>query len=251
MPIPARVTVLMTVGAIASVALASGAIALGSLHLYPVRLTLAPERPVETMTIINDGSELSRIQLRVYAWRQVGESDLFDDTRDILANPGLFEVAPGSTQIARFGLRTPKGGVEKAYRVILEQVPSGQPSKPGEVRTMLRISIPIFVPPTQPLVRLTWRAMPSADGRLALGIRNEGTVHVQLNRLALDRSDGQALIAEDMSVYVLPGNTRTVTLSPGAPVRAGETLTLEATTDQGDLIVALPVEATANDAGSD
>ncbi len=228
--------------------LAPGLLGAAVFKLFPVRLELTPEQPVQTMTIENDSDEVSRVQLRLYAWRQEGDRDIYEETRDVLANPGLFEIAPRRTQVARFGLRTSSGTGEKAYRVFLEEVPTDRPSLPGEVRTLLRISVPIFVPPAQPAARLSWRLVPAEGGKIAFLVQNEGNVHVQLNRLTLKRTGDATLGSEDMSVYLLPGTARRVLLGVRSPPRTGETLKLEAMTDQADLSVDLVLEA-AHEAG--
>lgn len=217
--------------------------------LFPVRLELTSGQPVQTMTIENDSDETSRVQLRLYAWRQEGGRDIYEETRDILANPGLFEIAPKRSQIARFGLRTSPGTAEKAYRVFLEEVPAGRPSLPGEVRTLLRISVPIFVPPAQPGARLSWRLVPAGSGKVDLLVRNEGNVHVQLNRLTLKRTDDAALGSADMSLYLLPGTSSSVPIEVRSPPRAGAKLKLEAMTDQSDMSVDLVMETAAHEAG--
>ncbi|KRC81573.1 molecular chaperone [Sphingomonas sp. Root241] len=220
-----------------------------SLKVYPVRIVLTPKEPVQTMTIQNGSSEAARIQLRVFSWRQVDGEDKLEETRDILANPGSFEIAGQGEQIARFGLRTSPGTVEKSYRVILEEVPGSRPSEPGKVRTLLRISIPIFVPAPNPVGRLSWRAWAAGDRKMTFEIRNQGTVHVQINRLALAGPKGTKLGTGDMSVYLLPGASRRVVLDIDAPVRAGDPLKLSAVTDQGDLAADLVAEAAPHETG--
>ncbi|QNA82840.1 molecular chaperone [Sphingomonas sp. So64.6b] len=220
-----------------------------SLRLYPVRIVLTPKAPVQTMKIQNSSAESARIQVRVFAWRQVGGEDVFEETRDILANPGLFEIAAQGEQIARFGLRTQPGTIEKSYRVFLEEVPGSRAVQPGEVRTLLRISIPIFVPAPQATGRLIWRAWPASSGKMAFAISNTGTAHIQINRLALARADGTKLGADDMSVYLLPGASKQIMLNVDASVRAGEALKLNAVTDQAPLSVDLVSEAAPHEAG--
>lgn len=213
---------------------------------------LTPSEPVQTITVENDSAELSRVQLRVFAWRQVNGEDVLSETRDILANPALFQLDPGGRQIARFGLRATAGATEKAYRVVLEEVPTDRPSRPGEIRTLLRISIPIFVPATQPApMQLAWRAIVTGPRQVTLRVRNDGNGHVQLNRLKLTRSapgGGEAMPARDVSVYVLPGATRSVPLDLAGPIAAGQSLKLDAVTDQQNLSVALTSEASGREA---
>lgn len=220
------------------------------LKLFPVRIELTGDQPVQTMTIENDSDEPTRVQLRLVAWKQVDGNDVFEETREVLANPGLFEIGPRGVQIARFGLRTSPGEAEKAYRVFLEEVPTDRPSLPGEVRTLLRISVPVFVPPAKPVASLNWRAAPGAAGKIAFTVRNEGNVHVQINRLTLKRMAGGTVAPpQDMSVYLLPGTTRQVLLDARDPPRAGEKFKVEAMTDQSDLSVDLVMEAAGREAG--
>lgn len=222
--------------------LLSGAAQAASLKVYPVRIVLSPKEPVQTMTIENSNSEAARIQLRVFAWRQVNGKDVFEETRDVLANPGLFEIAAKGQQIARFGLRTVPGQVEKSYRVVLEEVPGLRPTEPGEVRTLLRISIPIFVPALNPNGRLTWRAWPTGPRTMTFEIGNQGSAHVQINRLAISGLGATKLGAKDMSVYLLPGASQRIVLDLNASVPAAVPLKLNAVTDQGNLAVDLVVE---------
>ncbi|MGH6617111.1 fimbrial biogenesis chaperone [Sphingomonas sp.] len=229
-----------------SLAMAAQAV---SLRIYPVRIVLSPKAPVQTMRIQNSSGDSARIQVRVFAWSQAGGKDVFEETRDVLANPGLFEIAAQGEQIARFGLRTTPGTIEKSYRVFLEEVPDSRPTRPGEVRTLLRISVPIFVPAPNAIGRLSWRTWAMGPRKMALAISNDGTAHVQINRLALTRRDGTKLGADDMSVYLLPGASQQVELDIGAPVRVGEALKLNAVTDQANLSADLVSEAGPREAG--
>ncbi|MET3526243.1 fimbrial biogenesis chaperone [Phenylobacterium koreense] len=220
-----------------------GVAAAGSLKVFPVRLLLTPQESVQTMTIHNDGAESSRIQLRVYAWRQQDGEDVFEPTRDVLANPALFELPPQGQQIARFGLRTKPGAAEKSYRVFLEEVPTDRPTKIGEVQTLLRISIPIFVPAPGAAPRLSWRARPAGPQKMALAIRNDGGEHVQLNRLSLTRRGGGRIGGSDVSVYLLPGTAKQVLLDVSSRADAGQAIKLDAVTDHGPMSVDLVSEA--------
>lgn len=78
---------------------------------------------------------------------------------------------------------------------------------------------------------------------MTLAISNQGTAHVQINRLALARRDGTKLGADDMSVYLLPGASQQIQLDIDAPVRVGEALKLNAVTDQANLSADLVSEA--------
>lgn len=242
-----RIAALLMVSSIAWSWFSETALA-GSLKVYPVRIVLTPKESVQTLTVHNAGDAPSRVQLRVYAWRQQDGEDVFEETRDVLANPPLFELSPEDEQIARFGLRTAPGAVEKSYRLFLEEVPTGPPAAAGEVQTLLRISIPIFVPAPNAAPRLSWRAWPVGARRMAFAIHNDGTAHVQLNRLVLTRG-GARLGAADISIYVLPGSSKRVELDVNAAARPGQAVKLEALTDHGTVSADLVTEARPCESG--
>lgn len=221
-----------------------------ALKIFPVRMVLTPAEPVQTMTIQSSGTEKMRVQMRIFAWRQENGKDVFDETRDVLVNPGLFEIAPGGQQIARLGQRVSPGANEKSYRIFLEEVPNQQPLKQGEVRTLLRISIPIFVPAANIVGKLAWTVSPAGAGGVTVAIHNQGTVHVQIHRLTLTRADGAALGAQDMSAYLLPGASLQITLQVNTPVRRGDALKLSAMTDQADFSADLVSEPPQREVGA-
>ncbi|WP_311266850.1 fimbria/pilus periplasmic chaperone [Sphingobium sp. WCS2017Hpa-17] len=214
-----------------------------TLKIYPVLIQLDGKTLVQTMTIENSSDALARMQVRVVAWRQDNGQDLFEDTRDILANPPLFEVAAGAQQIARFGLRTTAGTTEKSYRIFLEEIPTERPLAPGEVRTLLRVSIPIFVPALGAQPSLDWQISGTGDKQVMVSVRNTGGAHIHLNRIDIRRADGSALTARQESIYILPGAARSFLLDAPGAIRAGEKLTLDATSDTQRLSVNLVSQA--------
>jgi fimbrial chaperone protein len=229
--------------AAAAVLLSPIAISAASLKLYPVRIVLTPDRPIQTMTIHNEGGESFRGQMRLFAWRQADGKDVLEETRDILANPPLFEIRPRGDQIARFGLRAQAGSIEKSYRVLVQEIPTERPKSPGQLQTLLRISIPIFVPPTKATpARLVWRLSPSRNGQVAVDIRNGGAVHVQINRLVL-KQGGKPIGQQDIAKYLLPGSSYRATLNVGKVLQPRMSVVLDAQTDQGDISATIVTES--------
>lgn len=219
-----------------------------TLKIFPVLVVLSPEEPVQTMTIENSSNAPARVQVRVQAWRQEGGKDVFSDTRDVLANPASFEIAPGEAQITRFGMRTTPGATERSYRVFLEEVPGSRPRAPGEVQTLLRVSIPIFVPAKANVGKLSWTTWPGPAGKMVLAIRNEGTAHVHFHRIALSRG-GKALGGQAMSLYLLPGASQRVEMDVVAPVKAGERLKIDAVAGETRLSADLVSQAGPDETG--
>lgn len=204
------------------------------LRIYPVRLELSPSQSVGAITVQNSGAQTSLLQLRVMAWRQDGGEETFEPTRDILANPPMMRLAPGAQQIVRVGLRGKPGPREGAYRIFLQEVPEQDSTTAGTVRTLLEVSIPVFVPAERPSVALAWAV--DLDGRQAnLEVRNTGASHVQVSELTLKAPDGRTLGQQKLSLYVLPGASRRTRVDLSGSVAAGSVLRVEAATDQGPL----------------
>jgi fimbrial chaperone protein len=224
--------------------------AAADLKVYPVRVALSPKAPVATMMLHNSGAEPTLLQMRVFAWSQKDGQDILSPTQEVLANPGGFLIKPGADQIARFGLHAPASPIEKSYRVLIEEVPSRPPERAGEVITLLRVSVPVFVTSAEVKGRLEWRVRQGPEGRLDVEVRNDGGAHVQLAGLRLSRPDGEVVLDQKLSAYVLPGTSRRIALDGGAKVGPHETLQLEAATDQTTIHATVTTEAGADEMAS-
>jgi len=214
----------------------------GSFMVTPVRATLTAKQPVAALTVRNESQEATVVQVEVLAWIQREGNDLYIATRDILATPPIFTVAPGASQLVRIGLRREaEPNRELAYRVFLQEVPPPAKSDFRGLRVALRMGIPVFVlPPTSVAPLLQWRAAAAQGGGLSLSLRNDGSAHVQFTDLRLVLPAGGELAREQMSTYVLPGQGREWRFSGSAP--AGASLRLSARTDGGDVETELKVE---------
>lgn len=209
----------------------------GSFTVNPVRVTLSSGRAVAAITVHNDGTEASVIQLETSRWTQQNGTDVLASSGDILATPPIFTLQPGSSQIVRVGLRRPADAQgELTYRLLLREVPPPQPISQG-LRVALAISMPVFVVSAHPaFANLQWQALRLADGRIELHATNTGNAHVQIGALELLSADGASpIVQKSVAAYVLPGSTRSWTLKSTMDVPAGSILRIHATTDGGDI----------------
>ena len=214
---------------------ASGFAVAGNFALSPLRVSLAPGKTIDSLTLRNEGDEPAVMQIEMVEWRQQAGEDLMVPTREVLATPPIFTVAPKATQIIRVGLRrAPATDQELSYRMFLQEVLP--PPREGVLglQVALRLSLPVFVNPAQ-AVRpvLQWKAVAGGPGMTRLHLTNSGTSHIQMLQLKLARSDGEALDVEQAPVYVLPGQSRQWTIRQ--EVAAGSTLRLAARSDTGDI----------------
>ncbi len=205
----------------------------GNFAVNPVRVELSIRQLHSTLRIANGDEEKVTVQVHAVSWGKGGNDESLEDTNDVIVNPPIFTISPHQTQLIRLGLREFKASsAEQSYRLILEEVPP--PLKPdfNGLRTLLRISIPIFVAPPQPAQPLLlWQVRSSPDGPI-LSVQNHGTGHIQLKQIAVSRAPGgQPIFTGLHAVYVLPGG-QTEWHMNGVETGSGELL-VRAVTDHG------------------
>ena len=179
-----------------------------SIGVSPVRATLSANQKIETITVRNTGSELMSVQLEVMSWSQQDGEDVFTATREVLANPPIFTIPAGGSQIVRVGLRRAIDTQrELSYRIILEELPP--PPEPGLMgaQMSLRISVPVFISPevkARPVP--LWQAIHTPQGGVKVTMTNTGNAHIQiLNFQLLLPGSTQSWVTKKTSDYVLPG----------------------------------------------
>lgn len=209
----------------------------GSYGVNPVKLTLSAQHSTQVMTVRNDGTEAAVMQVELAEWaQQVQGQDVYTPTRDLLATPPIFNLPAGGMQIIRIGLRrAPDPQRESAYRMFLQEVPP--PPKPGAVglQVALRISIPIFIAPSQTIKpALRWKAARIADHTLKIEVSNGGNVHDHLSAYKIYRKGSNTpFLSQQLFSYLLPGEKRAWTLSTDVMPSPGESLRISANTDTG------------------
>ena len=236
------VTASMRLLGVALVAAWSGFVCAESLTLWPVSLRLEPGRTVSTLHLENRDDKVHAFQARAFIWTQSGGTDQLIPTDELQLSPPLGQLDAGGKQLLRLMLRQPATDREKAFRVLIDELP--QASSQGVVSLALRMSIPVFAEPAAPVdADLRWTVSRDAGG-LRLSATNPGGAHVKLWGLALSSEDGATLdLAQHGLVYLLPGASRSWALSePGDGSLFPLRLTVE--TARGPQQQRLPLTAT-------
>lgn len=200
----------------------------GEFEVHPLRLALSATQTNGALYVRNSGKESVQVQVQIMRWKQAASGDVFEPTDAALANPPLFRVAAGATQVIRVGLTKPGNDPsEVGYRVFLQEVP-GNTQGQG-IRTLLRLSLPVFVAgATPPKPALQWRRV---DGP-AIEFENVGNVHVQITSIDAKDAGGRSIGTDKGSFYVLPGQRNRWPLkADGRTIGNAAKLVLE--TDQG------------------
>jgi fimbrial chaperone protein len=207
-----------------------------ALAVLPVNILLSPGQKATTLTVTNQGTGETAIQVRAYAWSQKDGEDQLTPTDVVAVSPPLTSIAAGATQVIRLILRQPPQDSEATYRILVDQIPP--PAEPGIVHVVLRLSIPIFAQPiTRAVPHVEFHIENNAGQTYLLGTNN-GLRHEAIREIMLTASDGRTLKEEpSSSPYILAGATRRWHITspdssplPSVPLRLtahGDTGTIE------------------------
>lgn len=204
-----------------------------TLEVAPVRHELTAARPLLSMKVSNRGSEPATLQLRAFVWSQADGEDRLLPADDAVISPPMFTLAPGASQIVRARVRPGAGEREASYRLLIDELPAGEPN--STVQVALRLSIPVFVnAAARAPAQLEWQL-----GAAGLQVVNAGRAHQRVHDLSLWAADGRVIAPlAATSPYLLAGAQRHWRL-PERGVAAGDAVVLRYTTDHGRVDVPL------------
>jgi fimbrial chaperone protein len=210
--------------------LAAGAQALAVL---PVNILVQPGQKAATLTVTNQGTTETAIQIRAFAWNQPDGADQLTTSDAVVVSPPLASIAAGATQVIRIILRQSPQSSEDTYRILVDQIPPK--AEPGVVHIVLRMSIPIFAQPMTRAVPHVQFHLEVDAGQLYLVGINDGLHHEAIRNIELSTTDGRTLKADSSSSpYILAGVTRRwhIVLEGPTP-SSSESLRLTAHADAG------------------
>ena len=194
-------------------ALCSGTAAQGAnLQISPVSISFQPGQNAAGIQLQNNGDTPLYGQVRVYAWDQRDGVDALTPTTQLVASPPIIEIAGKSAQtirlVRRAGVAVTPGGAEQTYRILIDELPRGDPQQ-GNVAIRLQYSVPAFVLPadTQAAPQLEWSTFQRA-GAWHLRARNTGALHAQIGATSVTVGSRDVVLSKGLLGYALPGRTR-------------------------------------------
>src|SRR3954471_24270896 len=141
-------SITQTAAAMVLLALSSTA-ALGqaSFSIDPLLVQFDADTKNVVMTITNTSAKEIRFELKPFSWDQTppdGRMQL-TPTTELVIFPPLVTMKPHAVQRVRVGTTAAQGPVEKSYRVMVEELPSGQaPAGAATVAVRTRVGLPVF-----------------------------------------------------------------------------------------------------------
>ena len=215
-----------------------------SLSVMPVNIYLAPGQSATTLTVTNQGTTKTSVQIRAFDWNQQADGDQLAPSDAVVVSPPIASIDPGASQVVRLILRQTPQGHEATYRILVDQIPP--PAEPGIVHLVLRLSIPIFAEPsTRAFPQLKFH-LEVDGGQMVLVGSNGGLRHEAVRDIEVLTSDGRKLkAAPGSSPYILAGSTRHWNISVEGPLPApGDSLQMTGHADAGAIKEQISVLAT-------
>ena len=206
-------------------------------NISPIRAQLNAGHRTEALTLTNVEDSPVVVQVRVVSWSQKDGVEQLQDTRELLSTPPVLQIAANSQQVIRVALRRdPDPTQELTYRVIFEEVPQAAPKEFSGLRVALRLSVPIFVAPSQGKAnpQVAWQSRWLSNGQLEVTATNTGNGHLQVTDFEA-QFPGSALPLHGVtSKYVLPGSRISWVLTPPADATRDGVIPIRGHSDQGD-----------------
>lgn len=179
----------------------------------PVTLEMNEKNNGTSLSIKSSSAEAINIQIRVFEWFQNKTNDDLKITDDIVVSPPLLRLEPNQS----YNFRLVKHNIakfsgEKAYRIIIDEVPTPSDSRkksPG-IQVRLRTSIPLFISDENATTLLRWKKDLTENGG-TITISNIGTRHALITELSLVDQITQReykIKTDTLNGYILPGNEK-------------------------------------------
>ncbi|WP_372987117.1 molecular chaperone [Marinobacter sp.] len=192
-----------------------------SLSVNPVGVTLEDPQQIRHLQLRNTGNEPMVLQASVKDLSIVDNREQYTDTDALVVTPPVFTIEPGEKQVVRLGLEDPTPSEEeRAFRVFLQQSPKNPATddsdgnKPTLVQMNLRIGIPVFVRPSEPVAHaVVWQMESMDEGRIRIVAENQGNTHSRITNLSLLDKQGEVLTESDRLTYLLSRSQRAWTLT--------------------------------------
>ena len=187
----------------------------GVFEVNPVTVSLRRGMTSQLLTLRNRATEPIRLQLKVYRWSEDSAGNMgVAPSEEIVVFPTLLEIEGGGARKIRLGMLTPAGGVEKTFRLVVEEMPAATaptPEAQNTVNVVARTSIPVFVEPDKPKSELKLATFQVRGGAIHLELKNTGNSRLRVQRIHYTGEGAKLLAAfhhEMGGWYLLGGGNR-------------------------------------------
>jgi fimbrial chaperone protein len=229
----------------------AGSAEAASFSVNPTQVYLSAKVTSALVTIRNDSTEALRFQLSVVAWNQTTDGEMqLAPTQDLVLFPQLLRLGPGEERRVRVGTTQAPGTIERTFRLFVEELPPSEgETKPGTVRVLTKMGIPVFLRSAEAPAAAELTGLAVNGGRLAFTIANKGTTHFVPNRILVRAlgAGGEVVGEQDQKAwYILARSERVFDVE--LPKTALSAVVVEVTIPglKAPLVERVPVQASAS-----
>lgn len=185
----------------------------GSIRISPVQINLINQNNA-SLSLINESATLSNLQIRVFKWEQndIGQ-DILTATDEIAVSPPALKMQSNSAYNIRI-IKTQALplDVERAYRIIIDELPSPYDSRKVEngLQVLVRTSLPLFVVKKEAFSDLSAQFV-MQNNQPMIAVKNQGSRHELIQSLILDNTTTKKSIeipVNTINGYVLSGKIK-------------------------------------------
>jgi fimbrial chaperone protein len=209
------------------------------ISVNPVRVFFSVGQKANIIKVENNSDEKVALQLTVFSWSQDTEGEnVYEPTEELIFFPKIFNLDKKEERIIRVGKRVQPGQTEKTYRIFLEEIPGPQaaPLEATELRTILRIGVPVFIVPVKTSVAGEIGDIELEKGKLSIPVKNTGNVHFVVRTVKVEGMDAEGatvLQREIAGWYLLQGWGKTFSMEiPGESCPDIDSLKIDVITDR-------------------
>jgi fimbrial chaperone protein len=184
-----------------------------SLRFSPITFNFSEQQRNDVLTILNQSSEATTLQARVFEWTQDNGQDILTPSNDIAISPAIQTLAAATSYNFRV-VRVNRSPVqqEKSYRLILDELPKPVDARKNQqgLTVLLRSALPVFITNKDAMQELSWQFEHSAEQTLVT-IRNAGGRHAKFTELILlDQTSNleYPIKVDTINGYILHGQQR-------------------------------------------
>jgi fimbrial chaperone protein len=223
-------------------ALLAGPVLGASLEVAPTKLVVDGKTGAATLNLANRGTVPIIVQLESFNWEQADGKDVLKPTDAVLVSPPMARIPPGGKQTVRVMVR-PNGnaGAERTFRLFASELPDPATNEAHTIRVLLQFNVPLFVnTPTVAAPQIKFDARAGEKG-LSLSAKNLGVAHAKFTKIEVVTQSGRRMPATSQGIpYLLAGATRPFDVE--GSFGAGEKVTVEAHTEQSEVVIRQTVE---------
>lgn len=177
-----------------------------SLQVYPVTLTYCNGEVARPLYLKNTGTESIGTQMRLYLWTQENHLERFTPTQDLISSPPVASIPANKQQLVRIVALNKDTSREKAYRLIVDELPGLQSDlKNNQVKFLLRYSIPVFIScdKNQPQTNKILASVIKNKAKNQLVVRNLDAHAIKLSSVTVKTAKTMIPITQGLLGYVL------------------------------------------------